>query len=187
MAFRLPAEPPPFEGEWHPPETLESPDGPGRGKGLRPPTTGLLPPDQPSRHDEPVVLLASDHRRDYAYVDSALTIAARQIPANPRIVCCGVEEAGRTIIALDPAVIVIGDHSILRWGAPHVALCRFLMHSLRTEKPVLLLSSGPRIFGRDALRGAYPAAVLPLSTPVPRLAETLHGLLVWAARHEPGA
>ena len=185
MAFRLPADPSPFDDDWYAPETLESPDGPGRGKGSRPPTTGLLPPRQP-HGDAPLVLLASDHRRDRAYVSRALRVAMLHTPHIPHIICCGVAEAGRTIIALDPAVIVIGDHSFLRWGTSEIALCRFLMQSLRTVKPVLLLSSGPRLFGKDALHDAYPAATMSLHTPVPVLAETLRSMLDRAARYEQG-
>lgn len=164
MPFVLPnVLPQDREREW-PPEAEPDIDGPGRGKGVRPPTTGMLPPQgQPERAHQ-VVLLATDHTQDTIYLRAALWHISQQDSPAPTLVRCGISEAPGRVRALGPTIIVIGDHTTARWGAEPLAMCQLLKRSVAIEIPVVMLYHGRRLFGRRALHAAAPDAIVPAST-----------------------
>lgn len=164
ISFELPSVlPQDREREW-PPETSPDPDGPGRDKGVRPPTTGMLPPRGQPERDHQVVLLATDHPQDTVYLRAALWHASQQDSPAPTLVRCDIREASGRVRALEPTIIVIGDHTGMHWGAEPLALCRLLKHSVAVEIPVVMRYHGRRMFGRRALHAAAPDAVVPAST-----------------------
>lgn len=154
----------PLEEVEEPPKTASDPDGPGRGKGVRPPTTGMLPSQGQPEHTRQVVLLASDTPQDQTYLQAALGHVSQQDSPAPTLVRCGIREAPVMIRALEPTIIVIGDRTGMHWGAEPLALCRLLKRSVAIEVPVVVLYGGRRPFGRRALDAAAPDAVLPAST-----------------------
>jgi len=164
MSFRSPRILPLDEGREEPPRTAPDLDGPGRGKGLRPPTTGMLPPRGQPEHARQVVLLATDRMQDTVYLQAALWHVSQQDSPAPTLVRCSIREAPGTVRALEPTIIVIGDHTAMHWGAEPLAMCRLLKRSIAIEIPVVVLYGGRRLFGRRALDAAAPDAVIATST-----------------------
>ncbi|MGH2344991.1 MAG: hypothetical protein ACRDG4_07165 [Chloroflexota bacterium] len=179
ITLRLPSRAPVAEAFYRPPETEPDLAGPGRGGPLRPPTTGMLPSPQASGL---VLLLVTDDQQDIAYVRKCLAYAHWLGGSAPTLVCRGIKEARLQAHALRPTLVIIGDHTALRWGAKQVALCRFLKQSSAMETPVVMLYSGRRVFGRSAFKAASPDAIIPTSTSEPLFFLRLDHLLVESAK-----
>ena len=164
MPFKLPKILPREEWRGEPPETAPDLDGPGRGKGVRPPTTGMPPPRGQAERAHQVVLLATARPQDTVYLLAALWHVSQQDSPAPTLVRCGIREAPGRVRALEPTIIVIGDHTAMHWGAEPLALCQLLKRSVAIEIPVVMLYHGRRLFGRRALDAAAPDAIAPAST-----------------------
>lgn len=164
MPFELPRSLPRDREREKPPEIAPDPDGPSRGKGLHPPTTGMLPRQRYPESDNQVVLLATDHTQDKVYLQAVLRHVSQQEPFTPALVRCGISEAPGRVRALEPTIIVIGDHTTARWGAEPLAMCQLLKRSVAIEISVAMLYHGRRMFGRRALHAAAPDAVVLAST-----------------------
>lgn len=154
----------PFAAREHLPETQPDAAGPGRRSPLRPPTTGMLPPREQPHSSEQVLVLATDRAHDLVYLRTVLFHAPLQGWPTPRLVRCGIHEAPFHIQTLQPALVIVADHTVLRWGARQIALCRLCKRSLAPHTPVVVLYEGRRLFGHAALDQAAPDAILSTST-----------------------
>jgi len=155
-----------------PPQTEAALDGPGRGPGSRPPTTGMLP--HGGRTEGQVrVLLAADMERDRALLGVALLHARRGADTAIEVVYCSLAEAPRRVPVLQPTLIVIEDRAGWLHASEAVTLCRFLRNSLPRHTTVIVLSNGTRLFRKRALHSAGADLVLPASIREPALAAVL--------------
>ena len=177
MAPTIPNYPPDGHEYWAPPQTAERLDGPGRGNGLRPPTTGTLPPGEQPAPGGPVLLLATEDRRDMAYMKSVLGLGRLLGLPAPTLICCTLDDAPLEVGRLHPALIVVGDRTRWHWGRRHLELCSVLKQSWRVEVPLIVVYTGRRMLGRAALAKASPDAVFSTRTPEHEVAFRLSRLL----------
>lgn len=164
MALRMPDRWPEEEDVWEPPQTEERLDGPGRGKGHRPPTTGTLPPGGDAEAAGRVVVLATQDTRDKVYIQTVLGLARLLYVPSANLVTCTLAQAPLTICRLQPALIVVGDRTHWRWGSGQVELCRALKRTWRIEVPLVVLYTGRRVFGRTAMARVPADAVISTAT-----------------------
>lgn len=169
MAIREPTFYPDPDTAESPPQTEVALDGPGRGPGSRPPTTGMLP--HGGRAEGHVsVLLAADTERDRALVGVALRHVGQSVDTPIDFERCSLAEAPLRARVLLPILIVIEDRSSWLHAGRAVTLCRGLRAALSWHTTVIVLSNSPRFFRKRSLRSGGADIVLPASVQEPALA-----------------
>ncbi|HEY8282984.1 MAG TPA: hypothetical protein VIJ28_01225 [Chloroflexota bacterium] len=176
MALREPIFYPDPDIAEPPPQTEAALAGPGRGPGSRPPTTGMLPPGG-LPEGRVSVLLAADTERDRTLVRVALLHARQSVDTDIDFIWCTLAEAPLRACVLYPTLIVIEDRSGWLPDGKALTLCRFLRKTLSWHTTVIVLASGPRLFGKKALRTAGADILLPATVQEPILASVLQASL----------
>ena len=166
---------------WPPPQTREALDGPHRGGNLRPPTSGMLPGDEPGGPTLLLALVADHSERDEAAVRTALAENELMGRPSPRLTCCSVDRALLQFYKLRPDVVVLGSSASPAWPPLQVKLCRRLKEFTAVKSPIVLLFNDQQATGASLPAIPRPDAVVAWNMPCAELAGMLDLMITLAA------
>jgi hypothetical protein len=171
----------PPDEPWPPPQTREALDGPHRGGNLRPPTSGMLPGDEPGGPALLLALVADHSERDEAAVRTALAQNENEGRPLPRLTCCSVDKALMQAYKLHPDLVVLGSSASPAWPPLQVKLCRRLKEFVAAKPPIVLLFSDQQAAGAALPVALRPDAVVACDLPCSQLAGMLDLMIILAA------